>query len=108
MRKWLQILFKIHSPSKDFSGDSMNMSVSDLKKILSKLPGDMPVIIPVITEEDANHILAFRHVRTAGILCDEYEREGNRRVLCLNAAADGVDISTQTERRDVVCEKVLF
>lgn len=51
----------------------INMTVGDLKAILNELPGDMSIIIPVIDEDDANNIFAFRHVRTAGILYDEYE-----------------------------------
>lgn len=86
----------------------INMTVGDLKAILNELPGDMSIIIPVIDEDDANNIFAFRHVRTAGILYDEYEEKGDQRVLCLNAAADGADISTQIKSRDVICEKVLF
>lgn len=108
MRKWLQILFKIHSPSEEFRRNEANMTVSDLSKILARLPKDMPVIIPVVLEDDVNNILAFRYVRTAGILFSEYEREGDQRVLCLNGAAHGVDISTQVKSRDCVCEKVLF
>ena len=36
-----------------------NMYVKDLKKILNELPDDMPIIIPVIDEDDANHIYGF-------------------------------------------------
>lgn len=39
-----------------------NMTVKDLKEILNECPDDMPVI----DEDDANHIYGFRHVRTAG------------------------------------------
>lgn len=31
-----------------------NMRVKDLKKILNKLPDDMPIIIPVIDEDKEN------------------------------------------------------
>ena len=84
-----------------------NMTVSDLKQIIADLPDDMAVIIPVILEDDCNTILGLRHVRTAGVLYAEWEEEYPR-VLCLNASADGVDISTQVKSRDCVCEKVLF
>jgi hypothetical protein len=82
------------------------MTVGDLRGILNELPGDMSIIIPVIDEDDANNIFAFRHVRTAGILYDEYEEKGDQRVLCLNAAADARIFLLKS--RDVVCEKVLF
>lgn len=108
MRKWLRKLFKIHSSSEDFNPDSMNMTVSDLSKILAKLPKDMPVIVAVTSEDDCNDVKGFRRVRTAGILFSEYERDGEQRVLCLNAARHGVDISTQVKSRDCICEKVLF
>ncbi len=85
-----------------------NMYVKDLKKILNELPDDMPVIIPVIDEEDANHIYGFRHVRTAGVLISDGEQD--REVLCINAAADGQDIADQVyfSGRDVGVKNVLF
>ena len=39
--------------------ECQNMYVKDLKKILNELPDDMPIIIPVINEDDANHIMVF-------------------------------------------------
>lgn len=88
----------------------INMTVADLKGILTDLPDDMSIIIPVINEDDCNDIIAFRHVRTAGILFCEYEEKNEQRVLCLNAAEHGVDISTQIKSRnsDISCEKVMF
>ena len=85
-----------------------NMRVKDLKYILEQLPDDMAVIIPVIDEEDTNHIYGFRHVRTAGVLISEGEHD--REVLCLNAAADGQDIADQVyfSGRDVGVKEVLF
>ena len=107
MRKFLQKIFKVHSPSKEPICENVNMTVPDLKRIIAKLPDNMPVIIPVISEDDCNDIFGFRHVRTAGILFDEYEDDP--RVLCLNAAAYGVDIEYQVkEKIDIICEKVLF
>lgn len=44
-----------------------NMLVKDLKKILNDLPDDMPIVIPVINEYDANYIYGFRYVRTAQV-----------------------------------------
>lgn len=83
-----------------------NMYVKDLKKILKELPDDMPIIIPVIDEDDANHIYGFRHVRTAGVL----ESYGEDNAFCLNAAADGQDIADQVHfsGRDVGVKSILF
>lgn len=90
---------------------NINMTVRDLKEIIKNIPDDMDdlnVIIPVITEEDANRILVFRHVRTAGVLISDYEENP---ALCLNTVLYGLDISSQIERKNdshVRCEKVLF
>lgn len=82
-----------------------NMYVKDLKKILSELPDDMPIIIPVIDEENANHIYGFRHVRTVGVLSSYGEDDA----CCLNAA-DGQDIADQVHfsGRDVGVKSILF
>lgn len=87
-----------------------NMRVKDLKAILEGLPDDMLVIIPVVDEEDVNHIFGFRKVRTAGILEDEDEAEGERKVLCINGACDDLDISHQVHisGRDVSVTEVLY
>ena len=85
----------------------MNMTIAELKRLLSDLPDNMPVVIPVIDEDDCNHIFGFRFVRTAGILsCDGEEC---RTVLCLNAA-DEEDIADQVHfsGKDVSVEKILF
>lgn len=93
------------------SESNINMTVKDLREIIKNIPDDMDdlnVIIPVITEEDANRILAFRHVRTAGVLTSDYEEKP---ALCLNTASDGLDISSQIERKNdssIWCDKVLF
>lgn len=86
-----------------------NLTVGDLKEILGMLDDKTPVIIPVIDEENCNHILAFRHVRTAGILECQYEREDERFALCLNAATDENDLYTQILKRksDIICKEVL-
>lgn len=88
----------------------INMTIEDLKDRIKDLPDDMPILIPVITEEDANNIQAFRYVRTAGILVCKHEEDDT--VLCLNAAADGLDISTQLKKSgvdpEIECERVLF
>lgn len=86
-------------------GVPINLKVGDLKEILRQCPDDMDIIIPVITEEDCNNILAFRHARTVGILKNDYEPE---QALCINAAADGLDISSQIKRMDTVCTRVMF
>lgn len=85
-----------------------DMRVKDLKSIIDKLPDDMLVVIPVIDEEDANHIYGFRKVRTAGTLICEYEDESE--ALCLNAAADDQDIADQVHfsGKDVSVKDILF
>lgn len=87
-----------------------DMRVKDLKNIINDLPDDMIIVIPVIDEEDANHIYGFRKVRTAGVLVDEYEDESEKEVLCLNAAADEQDIADQVHfsGRDVSVKDILF
>lgn len=93
---------------RNIKSEYQNMLVKDLKKILNNLPDDMPIIIPVIDEDDSNHIYGFRYVRTAGELVCEYEREPE--VLCLNAAADRQDIADQVHfsGRDVSVKSILF
>lgn len=83
-----------------------NMRVKDLKKILDKLPDDMPIIIPIIDEDDANHIYGFRYVRTAGVLASYGEEDA----CCLNAAADKQDIADQVHfsGKDVSVKSILF
>lgn len=85
-----------------------NMTVKDLKLILSDLPDDMHIVIPVIDAFYANHIYGFRYVRTAGELISECEQD--REVFCLNAAADGQDIEDQVHYSDVDVhvDKILF
>ena len=86
-----------------------NMTVSQLKNIIAELPDDMSVIIPVIDEDDCNRIFGFRHVRTAGILVDDYAEKDNK-VLCLNAATDEKDIADQVyfSGKEVSVEKILY
>ena len=86
----------------------IDMRVKDLKNIIDSLPDDMLIIMPVIDEDDANHINGFRKVRTAGVLvCDGEE---DTEVLCLNAAADGQDIADQVHfsGKDVGVKQILF
>lgn len=85
-----------------------NMRVKDLKKILDGLSDEMIVVIPVIDEDDANHIYGFRKVRTAGVLICEGEED--REAICLNAAADEQDIADQVHfsGRDVSVKEILF
>lgn len=87
-----------------------DMRVKDLKKILDGLSDEMIVVIPVIDEDDVNHIYGFRKVRTAGVLVDEYGAEDEREAICLNAAADEQDIADQVHfsGRDVSVKEVLF
>ena len=79
--------------NKSIANKYQDMRVKDLKHILEQLPDDMEVIMPVIDEEDANHIYGFRHVRTAGVLI--FEGEQDREVLCLNASVDMMVIADQ-------------
>ncbi len=85
-----------------------DMQVKDLKEILSKLPDDMLIVIPVVDEDDVNQIYGFRKIRTAGILESNSEQE--REVFCLNGAADGQDIADQVyfSRRDVGVKEILY
>lgn len=87
-----------------------DMRVKDLKQILEGLPEDMLVIIPVTNTEDVNYIYGFRKVRTAGICECEREEPSDRKVICLNAAADGCDIADQIyfSDRDVSVTTVLY
>lgn len=99
---------KLIKPGHEIINEYKNMRVKDLKHILEQLPDDMAVIIPVIDEEDANHIYGFRHVRTAGVLISEGEDDPE--ALCLNAAADGQDIADQVHfsGKDVGVKEILF
>ena len=89
-------------------GTFQNMKVKDLKNILNGLPDDMPIIIPVIDEDDTNHIYGFRYVRTAGILECDYEKD--RKVLYLGSSVDKMDIANQISRsgRDVSVNEILY
>ena len=99
---------KLIKPGHEIVNEYQNMRVKDLKHILEQLPDDMAVIIPVIDEEDANHIYGFRRIRTAGILISDGEQD--REVLCLNTAADMMDIADQVylSGRDVGVKEILF
>lgn len=85
-----------------------NLTISELKKMVADLPDDMPVVIPVIDENNGNRIFGFRFVRTAGLLFCQAEEF--QKVLCLNAASDEMDIADQvfTSGRDVDATEVLF
>lgn len=93
-------------PGHEIKNEYQNMRVKDLKNILNDLPDDMPIIIPVIDEDDANHIYGFRHVRTAGVLASYGEEDA----CCFNSAADGQDIADQVHfsGRDVSVKSILF
>lgn len=85
-----------------------NMTVGQLKNVLSLLPNHMDVVIPAIDPLDANKFDGFRHVRTAGVLSFEHERD---EVLCLNTSADGLDISGQIKYNKLsytTCKRVMF
>ena len=91
--------------------NSINMKVKDLRRIVNNLSteyDDIPVVIPVISEEDSDNILAFRIVRTARIIHENGEiSDGN--ALIFNTST-GPDIATQINNRksDVICKKLLF
>ena len=87
---------------------SVNMRIGYLKSILNKLPDDMLVVIPVIDEDNSNHIYGFRKVRTVGILVCEGETD--REALCLNTAAYEKDIADQVyfSGIDVKVKEILF
>lgn len=93
---------------RNIKSKQQNMLVKDLKKILKELPDDMPIVIPVIDEDDCNRIFGFRFVRTAGLLTCEFEENSN--VLCLNASKDGMDIVEQVfvSGKDVDVAELLF
>ena len=99
---------KLIKPGHEIVNTYQNMLVKDLKRVLEQLPDDMAIIIPVIDEEDANHIYGFRHIRTACVLISDGEQD--REVLCLNAAADGQDIADQVyfSGKDVGVKEILF
>lgn len=86
------------------------LTVGDLKMILKELPDEMFVVIPVIDEDDVNHLLGFRKVKTAGVLENENEAENEQKVLCVNGASDGYDIADQVyfSGRDVSVTTVLY
>ena len=84
-----------------------NMTVKELKEVLNECPDNMPVIIPVIDEDDVNHIYGFRHVRTVGVLMCNGEEDA----CCLNTAEDGQDIADQVHFcsvKNVGVKSILF
>lgn len=89
---------------------SKYLSVKDLRTILEELPDSMFVVIPVVEEDNVNHILGFRKVATAGVLESEFEAEDERKVLCINGASDDQDIADQVHfsGRDVSVTTVLY
>lgn len=81
----------------------INMTVAELKRVISDLPDNMPIIIP----DDCVRTFGFRFVRTASIL--SYDNSEYRTALCLNTATDQ-DITDQSyfSGRDANVEKILF
>lgn len=81
----------------------INMTVAELKRLISDLPDNMPVIIP----DDCVRTFGFRFVRTASIL--SYDDSEHRTALCLNTATDE-DITDQSyfSGRNANVEKILF
>lgn len=81
----------------------INMTVAELKRVISDLPDNMPIIIP----DDCVRTFGFRFVRTASIL--SYDNSEYRTALCLNTATNQ-DITDQSyfSGRDANVEKILF
>lgn len=81
----------------------INMTIADLKRLISDLPNNMPIIIP----DDCVRTFGFRFVRTASIL--SYDDSEYRTALCLNTATDQ-DITDQSyfSGKDANIEKILF
>lgn len=88
------------------------MRVKDLKNIIDKLPEELLVVIPIISEEDSNKIYGFKKVGTAGLLECDVKKEEDRGAICLNAAKPGYDIADQvylSGKSDIVSvKKILF
>ena len=84
------------------------MTVKDLSGILSELPDDMKIVIPVVDELDVNHIYGFRKVRTAGILRCESEQDVN--VFCINGTVNDQDLADQVRSsgKDVDAVRILY
>ena len=80
-----------------------NMTIAELKRIISDLPDNMPIIIP----DDSVRIFGFCFVRVASILSSDVEKY--RTALCLNTAIDE-DITDQSyfSGRNANVEKILF
>lgn len=80
-----------------------NMTIAELKRIISDLPDNMPIIIP----DDSVRIFGFCFVRVATILSSDVEKY--RTALCLNTATDD-DITDQSyfSGRNANVEKILF
>ena len=85
----------------------INVTVRDLMDCLEGLPDDMDVIVTVVTEDNGNNILGFRHVRTVGILENPYEEKP---ALCLAPSEGGADMYTlmNINKSDTICKKGLF
>ena len=81
----------------------INMTIAELKRLISDLPDNMPIIIP----DDCVRTFGFRFVRTASIL--SYDNSEYRTALCLNTATDE-DITDQSyfSGRNANVEKILF
>lgn len=85
----------------------MNVNVRDLRDCLEGLPDDMDVIIPVFDEHDENIIVGFRHMRTVGLLENQYEP---KLALCLATARNGADMYSlmNYNKLNTKCVKGLF
>lgn len=88
--------------------NNINLTVGEMKELLKDLPDDMDVFVPVCPDEsNPNIICSFRHVRSVGILNNDYEPKP---ALCIAATDGGRDIKTVLDENklDTWCEKILY
>ena len=86
----------------------IDLTVGKLKNIIKDLPDDMDIIVPVCPDEnDSNVICSFRHVRSAGVLDNDYV---SKPALCLAATNDSKDIKTLLDENKLGtwCDRLLY
>lgn len=91
-----------------FIMNNINLTVGKLKELLHDLPDDMDIIVPVCPDEnDSNIICSFRHVRSAGVLNNDYV---SKPALCLAATNDSKDIKTLLDENKLGtwCDRLLY
>ena len=88
--------------------NNINLTVGKLKELLHDLPDDMDIIVPVCPDEnDSNVICSFRHVRSAGVLDNDYV---SKPALCLAATNDSKGIKTLLGEKNLCtwCNRLLY